>query len=358
MRPKTVTRWSLVALLVMLQACTQPGARGPAMEARRSDQAIGVPSSSPAPTSRPAQSASSSPEPTAPASASAGARRVPGTQVSLVWPDGFTRAESFTGLMLERAGASIMINEIAGPSRETMAGMTDEAMAVRAGVTVLGRSDLTVGGRDALLLDAEQSVAGTAFRKWLLMFGDDRTTIQVVATYPERLARSLSQPLKQALLSVTWDPSVAVPRYENVPYRIQPRAPLRFADRMGTTFVFNTSGEMPSADPAEPVLVVTPSLVEGTTSDAAALSRRLLRTTALVTDIRVAAGRRASVGGLDGYELNAVGRDEETGDPVVLYQLLLLHEQGYYRVVGQAAKADREILDAFRTTARTLREAP
>lgn len=278
--------------------------------------------------------------------------------MSLVWPDGFTLAESYSGLMLKRAGASIMINEIAGPSDETMAGMTDEAMAARVGMTVLRRTDVTVGGREALLLDAEQQAAGTAFRKWLLMFGDERTTIQVVATYPQQLAASLSRPLKQALLSVTWDPSLAVPRYENVPYRIQPQPPLRFADRMGTTFVFNTSGEMPSADPTDPVLIVTPSVVEGRTNHAAGLSRRLLQTTALVTDIRVTSGRRVSIGGLEGYEVHGVGRDEGTGDPVVLYQLLLLPEQGYYRLVGQAAKADREILDAFRKTARTFREAP
>lgn len=291
----------------------------------------------------------------APAVAAAQPQPVPGMRVTLQPPEGFIPGARFAGFQREEARASIMVTELPVSFSLMEARLTTESLA-REGMQLRGSEPFSVDSlRGRLLAVTQNAPDGVTYEKWVLMFGDDSVTAIVTATYPQASAATLSEPMKQAVLSSRWNGQGPADRLAGLGYRITERPRLRIANRTGNMLLLNESGALPHP-PGSPMLAIAPSISEVDMSDVEAFARRRLAQTEGMTRLTNLTGTALSIDGAAAYELVADAVDAEDGKPVKLYQMVLAEGRHYILIQGFAAP-DRaaEVIPEFREVARSLR---
>jgi hypothetical protein len=287
--------------------------------------------------------------------APAAADRVPGTSVTLDPPPGFAPARRFSGFQQDATGSSIVVTELPGPVSEVTAAMTADGMATQ-GMRLLESSETSVAGRSALLLHAAQSVSGIEFEKWTLAFGEQNRTVLVVATFPKAAGEQLREPLRAALLTVKWSPQVERVRTEGLPFAIAETPELKITRRVSNTLLLGKPGTAVKVDPADPLVVVGVSIHDIKITDVASFARDRIQRTSQITGVSGIVGESVRVDGLDGYELRAEARDQASGTPLRVYQLLLANSRQYFLVQGLIGADQAEhFLPQFRAIGRSLR---
>jgi hypothetical protein len=247
------------------------------------------------------------------------------------------------------------VSEIPGPFSEVRAGMTEPKLAA-AGMKLVSREDVTVAGGAGLLLRVEIAFGTAVHRKWFLLFGDAKHTVALHGSYPREHEDRVAPGLRRALLTAREGDPPADPLAE-LPFVVEAAPPLAFATALTGAAMFTVGGRIPLADPGDPLFVVAPSLGgEAPPGDPRAAARRRLLATKEVGDIKATAIEELEVAGLHGVEIVARARLSYGGPPVLLYQLILFRETGYYLLQGRVRENDsEEWLPLFRRTARTFR---
>lgn len=284
--------------------------------------------------------------------------RVPGTAVTLTPPVGFSAASQFTGFQNEKSGASIAVTEVPAPVRQLLDGLDAPKLATQ-GMKLIASSEVTVAGRNALLLHVVQTASGIEFEKWMLILGDDSRAVLLVGTFPQAISDAMREPVKSALLSAMWDPSQAIVTTENLPFGISETADLKISKRMSTVLILTKGGSSAVVTAEDPLLVVGTSISDADLSNLEAFARTRILQTAQLEDIEIIQGRTAEpVDGLSTYELEANARDQRSGIPVRVYQLLIGDGRRYFLVQGIVGTSQAEqFVPQFREVARSLRRA-
>src|SRR5918993_669886 len=109
--------------------------------------------------------------------------RVPGTNVTLAPPEGFSVAQQYPGFERVDVQASIMITELPVPASEMIRSLSKPALASR-GMLLMAERDTVIKDTPARLLNVRQKTAGADVIKWMLVGGDGKTTVMVVGTFP------------------------------------------------------------------------------------------------------------------------------------------------------------------------------
>lgn len=264
--------------------------------------------------------------------------RVTGTSVHLVPPEGFVPAERYPGFERQDLRASIMVTELPGPAAVMQRGMTPQALASR-GMRLLGSSRHRIDGREALLLHVSQDAGGYEAVKWILIAGDDGSTVMVVATLPGEFESRLGGAARRSVLSATRG-SVAArapDHFEGLPFRVTPTPGLKIAGRISNLLVLTETGSITPQGTDTAVFVVGSSLADVPIGDLRAFAETRVRQTDKVSDLRIVEGREATVGGRAAYEIVAEATERGSGNAVIVHQILMRDGEGYVMMQGLAS---------------------
>ena len=270
-------------------------------------------------------------------------------------PEGFEEADRFDGFGRPEDQASIMASYIPGPFKEVGGGMTREQIEAR-GWTYLDEERREVADHPGLVLHFEQSAAGTKFEKWMLAYGDDQGTTIVTATLPARLSAEFSALLKAAVLSTRPTQAAETVADAPLPFAVDESPKLKLAHALNQTLLYTSDGELPKKSPSDPIFIVGPSLGSGAVTDRREFAEGRLRETVGQKIQAVESTEEVVVGGLDGVEILATSEAADSGTPMIVYELMLFDEQGYYLIQGLVGSDHRdEYLPEFERIARSFR---
>lgn len=284
--------------------------------------------------------------------------RVPGTDVSLQPPPGFSPSESYPGFQSAEQKASIMVTQMPAPVAEVMKAMNKEALATR-GMTLLSSSAETVAGREALLLHVSQVAGGAEFLKWMLVTGNPKTSVMVVGTFPkgskEEVGAAIRKSVLTALLGAT--EAAASDPFEGLLFRITPTQGLKIANRVSNMLILTETGKSGTLAPDEPVYIVGSSISPSVIGDLKAFSEARARKTEQIQNLENLSGREIQLGGLAAYELQADAKDVKSGIPIRLYQVIAQSDAGGYFIVQGLVGMDRAaaMLPEFRRVTESFR---
>lgn len=280
---------------------------------------------------------------------------IPGTSISLLIPDGFVLADLFPGIIREEELTSIVVTEMPSSVTEVKSALTSEQMATR-GMTLIQSDEVQVDGTDATFLHVSQVLEGTTFRKWMVVFGDETSTLMLVATTPQALEAKHGDALQNSLLTARWDPDRVADFFEGLDFTIEESEELEITDRVSNMLLLTKPGAVGPVPPSDPLFVVGSSHSEVPIADIEAFARQRVVLTDEIEEIENISGNAIKVDGLPAYEIVADARDLETGTPLMVYQTVVLEGERYYIMQGLVGteQADkylpvfREIVESFR----------
>lgn len=284
--------------------------------------------------------------------------RINGTKVSLDIPKGFTKASQFPGYMKQDQSASIMVTELPAPYTQLIQGFTKQNLASR-GMVLLKKEKLDLVVEGALLIHIKQKAQGIDFLKWMFVFGKDKQSVMIVATFPEKFKGLLSEPLKKSVLSAQWDINAKVDFFEGLTFRVKEQPNLLIAKKIGNNILLTKDGVFPQASKLDPFMVVGSSISESWTipKNIQDFSKKRLAQTDILKGIKIVSEKEIQINSSKSYFIEAHAQDKESNESLYVFQCIVISTHGYYIIQGVATSRDeakyksifQSVLDSFKT---------
>jgi hypothetical protein len=269
--------------------------------------------------------------------------------VSLIVPEGFAVADRFSGLVAEDAVSVVMVSEVPGAVERVREGMTAEALAAR-GMELLRSEAVTVDGRDGLLVHARRAAkAGADLRRWILVFGSEEGSVMIGASTTGSQEDRLGATLRRTLISAKWNPDEILDPYARLGFTLAEAGSLKISDRLPSMISFTRGGHRGALAPDEPLLL----------ADLEAFARQRLDEVAELADLELLSEQALTLGGLPAHELVVAAEDRRTGEPLTVYQTLVVDGKRFFLVQGLVgAENAEEFIPQFREIAHSFRRTP
>jgi hypothetical protein len=262
----------------------------------------------------------------------------------------------FPGYWQESVGSSIIVTEFPAPFSEATAGFSNPSELSKRGMSLLNKQGVIVNEQKGELLKVKQSALGTEYLKWLLIFGDEKESVMIAATFPQELETELSEKMKASVLTAKWYKEKKVSPREGLNFTFDEKGEMRLAKRIANSLLFTKSGTFPSKAVDDPLFIIGQALSKIDVDDKEEFAKSRISQTATVTDIEIENLSRVVLDNLNGYEIIAKGRDVESGQPMVIYQTILFDDQGYYIMQGLVSEKQRQTyLPVFRDMAGSFK---
>jgi hypothetical protein len=275
----------------------------------------------------------------------------PGSRIGLAPPPDMDVSQRFTGFESRAKSAAITAVEMPPEAfKELSAGLTAENLK-KQGLTVKSRETFKVADGEAVLVEGDQ--AGPApVRKWLLIASDPTMTAFVIGQKLSAGEEDDNREMREALRTI----AIRAPRgldeqLSALPFRLGDMAGFRAVRVMGGNSVLLTEGPNDTVREAEqPILVVAQSSTAMPPRDQRdVFARAALRSNSALKEISVERSQSFRLRGTDWHEIVARAVDGQSGQAVVVTQVLRFAPDHYLRVLGMArSEARDEMLSRFR----------
>jgi hypothetical protein len=277
--------------------------------------------------------------------------KVSGTKCSLIPPNGFMAATTFSGFQNAETGASIMINELPAPYQSLVDGFTAEALKSR-GMTLIKKQTIDFNGSKATLIHLTQSANGTTYLKQMLVFGDTKGTVLVNGIYPET-TKDIEPQIKEALLSTVYNNLQKENPLEAATFTIEIKdTDFKLIKYMSGSLLYSTDGKIPTE---KPTLIVGNSIAKVSSQNQKKYSEERLKKLPLGELNVIKEINKITIDNLKGFEIIANGKTKNDKAKLV-YQVMLFNENGdYYIIFGQANEDFDKYLDSFKKIAKTFK---
>ena len=277
--------------------------------------------------------------------------KVAGTKCSLIPPDGFVAATTFSGFQDNKLGASIMINEIPAPYQTVVDGLNADALKTR-GMTLVSKQIVDFNNSKATLINVTQPANGTIYLKQMLVFGDTKQTVLVNGIYPEA-SKSIEAKIKEALLSTVYNPSQNDNPLDAATFTIDvENTEFKLIKYMAGSLLYSTDGKIPTE---KPTLIVGNSLAKIPTQNQKSYAEERLKKLPRGDQSVIKQINEITIDNLKGYEIIADGKTKDNM-PELVYQVMLFNDKGdYYIIVGQAKEEFQKYLETFRQVSKTFK---
>jgi hypothetical protein len=271
----------------------------------------------------------------------------PNAGIKLIKPNGFDAADGFDGFQQPSTTSSVMVVKIPGSFDRVTSGFTAEQLKAK-GMTLQSKENIKIDGEKGLLISVTQTAYGIEFMKWMLVFGNDKDTKIVTATFPNNSDAKLSANLKSIVMSAKLDTTAPSATGADSGFTIVASDKLKLTTTVNKVQLYTKDGVIPAKSPADPLFVVAPSFSRVTIADKQQFAVRRLYQTAHTKIGSVTATNPITIDGLNGYEISATGEDSDSGTPLAIYQVMLFDDKSYFLMQGLVGSQLRgEYLPAF-----------
>lgn len=282
-------------------------------------------------------------------------KQINGTKFFLIPPTGFKNATSFQGFQQNNSGASLLVMELPGSFSESTEKFNEQGLKTQ-GVILKQKEDIKVNGNQGLFLTAEQFAHGTLFQKYVLVFGDSKTTYMINGTFPKEVTE-LDKEVRESMFSVVYASELTVDPLSAISFSIDTEnTKFKFGKSITGTLLYTVDGKVPTESNDKTTFIVGLSLanVHGIDKKLTAITRfKRMPYTDLKLDENAIEG--IEIDGLSGYEIVGEGFDSLNGAKELIYQVMLFSENGYYIIVGTTKNDFETNLDLFKKVAKTFK---
>jgi hypothetical protein len=265
-----------------------------------------------------------------------------GSRVGLVPPPGMTVSKGFTGFEDRDNRVALIVAALPAAAYPDIEKSTTPEMLQKQGLTLEAREDVTHPLGKGLLVLGSQQVDNVKIRKWILVVPAGELTALVTMQVPEAAQAVYPEAaIRTALLSVSVRPNVPVEEQLTLlPFRVSELAGFKVGGIIAGRAVMLTDG--PISQPAGVDTHILVALAPGAPAQAAdrgRFAREVFDTGPNMKDIRINSSETLRIGGQQGHQIMARGKDGATGDEVTIVQWVRFGGSAYLHMIG-VAKSD------------------
>ena len=278
---------------------------------------------------------------------------IAGTKISIIPPQGFTKASDFLGFQQELSGSSIMFLDVPGPFSEISKGFTKENFLSQ-GVQVQDIENLEINGLPAIFVTGEQNAYGNEYIKFVLSFGTEKETIMINGAFPKNLNETGTD-IKSAMLTAYYEPDKVINPFEIVDYVINTdEYGLKFAKSMSNSLVFTADGLLPVQSEDKTTFIAAKSFSKVPISDTKLFSINRLKKMPFEIE-NIESTEDISIDGISGYEIIAFTVDKNTAEKGKVYQVMLFSDSLYYIMLGTTNQEYEINIEKFKKIANSFK---
>lgn len=263
-------------------------------------------------------------------------RRVPGTRVHMLRPEGFVAAKKFVGLESLRGNARIVVTAEPTPVEGLDSAFSDEAL-LKQGMAVISREPSAMGSTAGeLSVYRTLRKKGPARRIWTRYFGGRSRRFIITASSSAKRANELDEGIMLALRSARFrlrDPDFDP--FEGLSFDIPGGREIAFAQRTRNQVTFSRDGRLPLGSPEDPAFAIMVAREQVSEGDRDQYCVNQLHEGKELDKLRIVAANRIERDGLPGCEGLANGTDAATGTVLSVYQAALFGSNELYLFKGR-----------------------
>jgi hypothetical protein len=268
----------------------------------------------------------------------------PGSRIGLAPPPGLAPSRNFFG-GYEDPDTNVVIKMAALPAEAY--GELDKTMGAEAlkrqGMTFEAREAMPLSTGKAFLVIGHQEVDKTNVRKWFLVASSPALTAFVTVQVPDAAkARYPDAAIRAALATLAVRATVPIGEQLGlVPFKIGELAGFRVAGVLPGRAVMLSDAPATTSGPSEAamephILVAMAPGGPAQSSERDAFARDLFATVANLKDVRIENAEPLRIGGQQGHQILATGRDAASGAALTVVQWLRFGGGAYMQMVGIA----------------------
>jgi hypothetical protein len=267
----------------------------------------------------------------------------PGSRIGLAPPPGMTISQGFAGFEDREKRVALVLAPLPAAAFPDIEKSSTPEMLQKQGVTLESREEVTHPLGKGLLVLGSQQIDNVKIRKWIFVVPTGELTALVTmqvpdgaeATYPEAAIRA-------ALMTVSVRPNVPVEEQLTLlPFRLSELAGFKVGGIIAGRAVMLTDGQLnqPAAAIDTHMLVAIAPGAPAQAADRDRFAQEVFSSVPNMKDVRISSSEALRIGGGQGHQIMARGKDGATGDEVTLVQWLRFGGTAYVHMIG-VAKSD------------------
>ncbi len=277
-----------------------------------------------------------------------------GTNIFMVPPAEFKLSENFKGFQNGNDPTSmIMVLEIPGPYAEVTKGFNKDMLQTK-GMQLIRKDEVTISNSKGLLLEVIQSANGMEFSKYILTYGNEKSTTLINAVFLQE-NKILGQQMLKSLLTTYVDNNIAINPRNALKYTLDEQVgDLKFFSVMGNGMLFNRDLKTPTESEDKATLITDQSFAKTVIADKKLFCISRLKKYPDEYSVIVEKGiNEFIIDDLHGYEVYA-NNDKNKNEE--MYQVILFNKDGgYYLFVGTYLNNNEKALSDIQKVIRTFK---
>jgi hypothetical protein len=275
----------------------------------------------------------------APPALAADAVYPPGSRIGLVPLPGMTPSSNFSGFEDRDKRVALVIVALPAAAYPDIEKTTTPESLQKQGMTLDAREEVTHPLGKAMLFLGHQQIEGQRIHKWVLVIGASELTALVTVQVPEGAQSAYPDAaIRTALMSVAVRATVpAEEQLSLLPFRVSELAGFKVGGVIAGRAVMLTDGKADDAKAIDThILVAIAAGAPAQASDRSRFAQEVFEGVPNLKDLRISSSEPLRIGGAQGHQIMARGRDGATGDEVTIVQWLRFGGSAYLHLVGVA----------------------
>jgi hypothetical protein len=265
-----------------------------------------------------------------------------GSRIGLAPAPGLSVSKAFLGFEDRDKRVAFVIMPLPAGAFDDIAKSSTPDLLLKQGITLESREDVSHPLGKALLLIGRQELENVPLRKWIFAVATPDVTVLLTAQVPETAEAAYPEAaVRAALLSVAVRPAVPVDEQLSLlPFRMSELAGFKVGGIMAGRAIMLTDGEGSATAPGldtHMVVAIAPG-APAQAADRESFARDVFANIPNLKDVRINSSEALRIGGQQGHQIMASGRDGASGQDVTIVQWLRFGGSAYLHLIGVARK--------------------
>lgn len=258
-----------------------------------------------------------------------------GMEVGIIAPPAFKLTKEHYGFTQAESFSRLIISEIEIPFPRYLESLSKENLLINK-LQLTKSQQVEIKGALCQLLSLREVIAGTYYEKLRLICGDNLSSVQVEASYPEGANKKHKQAIKDSLFSLSVATDINKRLFTGLPFSLLSTNDFTIKKRYANSIVLQPS----DANKKSQSVVISHGVTKGIIEDTKLLNEHFLKNSTYFKKVEITKNENIKLNNMPALATSAYFELDDK--PVWIYQVLVYQKNKFLLIQAQTPKEDRK----------------